>query len=350
MDERALTSLLSPVAFLSERRNPHVRSSSLLRLPVDCYDQHRFDEAELKAEAVMRLQRYEVLARLPLQVGVDARAGTTDMTISEVLENSGGCTVVLGRRRLFLMFRRQANGGALGERFNPQDLYALVNQRLGEAYLPDHNTDFHFNPFEGQQRLRVDTPRLAFVLKGDDGVVHRSGAEVDDWLRDAELWWIGVRDAGTFRAVLHETAFRLDDRERSGSRVPVDTNALAKLVIPDQPTREQAAELVRQVLHLSRGQNRWRSEDPQVDVLTRVGSENIEVLLQSLNTRDSASFYLVQAIERLAGEAQKPLILSHVRRHPELLQTVRSKGWMADLDPELAKSLRRSDRYGHYFE
>ena len=298
----------------------------------------------------MRLQRYAVLARLPLRAGEDARSGSTAMTISDVLKNSGGCTVVLGRRRLNLTFKRQGGGQGMMERFNPGDLYVLVNTRLGEAYLPDGNRDFDFNPFQAAQRLRVETPRLSFILKENDEGVLKPEAAIEDWLKDAELWWIGVQEAGSFRATLHEKPFQLDDQNESGERVPVNTNALAALELPAHPTREQAQDFVQQVYQISRRQQRWGSRDPQVSMLTRVGPENIEVLLQGLRPYRRMSFYLVQAIDQLAGPEHKELVLSYVKRQPELLLVVRNKSWLGDLDPQLAESLRKSDRYGSYFD
>lgn len=349
-DAGALSSLLAPIELVGERMTSYSRSGNLLRLPVDLYDQYRFDEAELKAEAVMQLQRYEVLARLPLRTGEEVRVGSTAMTISDVLKNSGGCTVVMGQRRLFLMFKREGGGAGMMERFSPKDIYALVNPRLGEAYLSDRDFDFNFNPFGASERLRVDTPRLAFQLKQGDSDVLKPEAEIEDWLQDAELWWIGVREAGTFRALLHEKPFQLDDRDGSGKRVPINTNALAALVIPDQPTREQAQELVQQIYQISRRQNRWGSHDPQIALLAKVGPGNMEVLLQSLRTCDRMSFYLERAIGQLADDTHKELILSYVKRNPSLVVVVKNKGWLADLDPAVAAPLRKSERYGSFFE
>ena len=62
------------------------------------------------------------------------------------------------------------------------------------------------------------------------------------------------------------------------------------------------------------------------------------------------SFYLIQAIDRLVNDENKALVLSYVKRHPDLLRVVKKKGWLGELDPGLVESLRKSDRYGSYFD
>lgn len=349
-DEAALADVLKPAQLVVESRSVYNRSGTLLRLPTDQYDQYRYDQGELTADVVMRLQRYEVLARLPLRAGEEVKQGTTAITISDVLKNDGGCTVVLGQRQLNLTFKRQGGGETMMERFNPRDLYVLVNPRLREAYLPERNTDFDFNPFQRSQRLSVLTPRVSFMLKENDDDVFKSKDAIEDWLGDAEVWWIGVQEAGTFRASLSEKPFQLDEQYGTSEKGYVDTNALAALQLTAAPTREQAQEFVRQIYQVSRRQQRWSDRDPQVELLVQVGSENLEVLLQGLRTYDRMSFYLVRAVDRLAGPEHKELVLSYVKRHPDLLQVVRNKGWLGDLDPALAESLRKSERYGSYFE
>lgn len=349
-DSAALADVLNPALLVAEGRTSYNRSGTLLSLPADLYDQRRYDQAELTAELVMRLQRYDVLARLPLRAGEEAESGTTALTISDVLKNDGGCTVVLGQRSLNLTFKRQGGGNIRMPQFNPRDVYALVNRRLEEAYLPERDFDFDFNPFRGSQRLVVSTPRLSFLLKENDADVFKSKEAIEDWLSDAEVWWIGVREAGSFRANLREKPFQLDEKYETTETGHVDTNALAALDIVASPSREQAHELVKQVYQISRRQRHWRGDDPQVAVLVRVGPENIEELLKGLREYPRMSFYLVQAIDQLANDENKALVLSYVKRHPDLLRVVQKKGWMGELDPALVEALRKSDRYGSYFD
>ncbi len=351
-EEEALEQVLAPALLVRANGSRHVTMSRLMKIKADLYDRYRLDEAELTGEAVMNLFRYDVVARLPLKVGAEARLGTTAMTISDILKNPGGCTVVLGERRFALKFKKQ--GGADGQadimdQLNPKAFYVLVNPRLGEAYLAENDHNYNFDPFRQGGRLKVDSPRHAFLLKEGDLEVFKSPEAVEGWLADAELWWINIVEAGSFTARLHEKPFRLDDRHGTDARSQVNSNELAAITLPEAPTKDQARAYIDAIARASRRQQIWRHDDPQMMMLKRVGPGHIDLLVESLRTQRNMEFYLIQAIQDLAGPEHKDLILASVRRYPELLRVLQKKQWMQDLDPALAELFKKSSRYDHYF-
>lgn len=352
IEQDALEQTLTPLRLISESRSRHSSYSRLIKIKADLFDQYRLDEAELKGEAEMNLFRYEIAARLPLQVGQGAQVGTTAMTISDILKNPGGCTVVLGERRFALKFKKQ-RGSEEGLDFmaqlNRKAFYVLVNQRLGEAYRAEDDDNLNFNPFRQSGRLEVDSPRHTFMLKENGLDVLRPPEDVRDWLRDAELWWINIVEAGSFTARLHENPFWLDDDRGSKTHRHANTNALAAITLPDTPTEDQVRGYIRQIARASERQNRRSSSDPQTKMLVRVGSANLHLLLESLRLYPELDFYLLQAIGDVAGPNDKERILAEVRHQPDLLQVVQKKKWMQDLDPYLAELFKKSDRYEHYF-
>lgn len=221
-DTEALESLLEPCKLVSRERSTGM--GTLMKLKADLYDEHRFEKADLTAQLAMNLFRYDVTAKLPLRAGEGAKEGTTAMTISDVLKNSGGCTVVLGEKRFSLKFKKQRGQGRYDyiPQMNAKSAYLLVNPRLQEAYLPERNADFDFDPISNASRLKVNSPRYSFILKEGGEDTLKTPEAIEDWLRDAELWWINVREAGSFSAEVRDPAFELNDRNHINTKVRSD--------------------------------------------------------------------------------------------------------------------------------
>ena len=351
-EEEALEQALEPVRLVQTQRTRYGSYSRLMRIKSDLYDRYRLDEAELTGEADMSLFRYDVAARLPLKVGEGAQVGTTAMTISDILKNPGGCTVVLGERRFALKFKKQGGTDDSADfmaQLNPKAFYVLVNTRRGEAYLAEDDRNFNFDPFRQGGRLKVDSPRHAFLLKEAGLDALRPPEDVQDWLSDAEIWWVNIVEAGSFTARLHEKPFWLDKDRSSEARRYVNTNALAAITLSASPDPDQVRDYIRRIARVSERQNHRSSRDPQVAMLVRVGSEHLDLLLESLRTHPELEFHLALAIGELTGPGDKERILAEVRNYPILLQVLQKKGWMQDLDPYLTELYKKSDRYDHYF-
>ena len=101
-------------------------------------------------------------------------------------------------------------------------------------------------------------------------------------------------------------------------------------------------EVVSQIAAASRGQTAFSFEDPQIEMLARVGAENLDVLL---NAPATLSFYVAEVAARYASDDTKALILDALRRHVELIGVVVQRGWVEDARAILIAGLREHRNY-----
>lgn len=122
----------------------------------------------------------------------------------------------------------------------------------------------------------------------------------------------------------------------------IDREALAAITLPDQPTVEQVRKYVESIIEVSRGQSRRSSNDPQINMLTRVGPEHLNILLEFQRREPSRSYSLRQAINRLAGPEHKKMILKVLQEDSWLIEAVITNGWIEEARPTLLKGLSAS--------
>jgi len=123
-----------------------------------------------------------------------------------------------------------------------------------------------------------------------------------------------------------------------------DLDALRRIELPDNPTREQVVDYVSAILMASRGQRGHSSSHPQIAMLKKIGPENLDVLLEKAS-EGGDNFYLYWAIKSLVGDEHKPKILNALLADPGLLKVVSSKGWMEDAREILIEGLRKKPDY-----
>lgn len=119
-----------------------------------------------------------------------------------------------------------------------------------------------------------------------------------------------------------------------------DVEALAKIQLPPNPTREQAAQYLRQVLKASQVQRTYSDADPQVEMIARVGREHLDVLLASDDMR-----YVPKAVESLVTDADKDRVIAALRRNVHLFPVVRRRGWERDAHAVLVEGMRGRTDY-----
>ncbi|MDP8235894.1 MAG: helix-hairpin-helix domain-containing protein [Candidatus Erginobacter occultus] len=118
--------------------------------------------------------------------------------------------------------------------------------------------------------------------------------------------------------------------------------ALAEITLPDQPTADQVRQYVKAIIEVSRDQRSRSGNDPQIDMLIRVGPEHLNILLEFLRREPSQSFYLEQVINRMAGPEHKEIILQVLLENSELIKAVVTNGWIEEARPTLLEGLRAS--------
>jgi len=125
----------------------------------------------------------------------------------------------------------------------------------------------------------------------------------------------------------------------------VDHEALSRIKLPENPTEAEVREYVSRILVASQDQQTFSSADPQVQMLTRVGPEHVDVLVRAAGWTPMAGIHIVPAIDRLAQPEHKDLILDALPRVPELVQVVLDQGWLEDARETLVAGLRHHPDY-----
>ena len=121
---------------------------------------------------------------------------------------------------------------------------------------------------------------------------------------------------------------------------------LGSILFPDDPTEDKVRRYIRDVITASPQQNMFTDSDPQVSMLTTVGTEYLPLLIEALGrTGGMNDYHLVRAIVDLADERSKALILDALPIHHELIQAVIRNGWEHDARDILVDELRSAHQY-----
>ena len=117
--------------------------------------------------------------------------------------------------------------------------------------------------------------------------------------------------------------------------------ALSRLTLPLNAAKEQVRDYVRDIMNISRKQERFSSEDPQIPMLALVGHDNMDVLLQPLTMEnDRSRTYIGYAMTALARDSDKAMILDALPRARELVAVVVARGWVDDAKKILIEGLK----------
>jgi len=113
--------------------------------------------------------------------------------------------------------------------------------------------------------------------------------------------------------------------------------ALGKITLPANPTREQTAEYIQKIVNISRGQQSFSSNDPQITMLERVGNKNIDLLLKYYY---NSTFYIYNAIQNMVTKDDKELILNALKEKHSLIGIVLRMGWEEDAKSLIVQGLK----------
>jgi hypothetical protein len=125
-----------------------------------------------------------------------------------------------------------------------------------------------------------------------------------------------------------------------------DIRKLAKIKLPNLADPDQVKKYILDILDASQGQNSWSDRDPQVAMLTRLGSENVPALVEALSLAGNmTSYHLEHAITVLADDSSKPLILAALPIHHDLVDVVVQRGWEQEAKPTLLTELENPGQH-----
>ena len=126
-----------------------------------------------------------------------------------------------------------------------------------------------------------------------------------------------------------------------------DAGKLKAIDLPQNPTRAQAKAFVDEIFDVSRRQNVFSSDDPQIDLLARVGRDHLDVLFEAAEDGDGfgsgRDMYLPLAIKRLVGPGDADRVIAALPQMPALAGIVAENGWAVQAKPQLLELLGEGD-------
>ncbi|MCP3967909.1 MAG: hypothetical protein GY750_19465 [Lentisphaerae bacterium] len=116
--------------------------------------------------------------------------------------------------------------------------------------------------------------------------------------------------------------------------------ALRKIKLPSNPNRNQVREYIDKIIKVSNSQNCYSSQDPQVVMLEKIGSENVDLLINHAN-----NFYVQYALPRIVTEKNKAQILEALKVYPNLITCVTKNNWTKDAKNIIFERLKNAKGY-----
>jgi hypothetical protein len=117
--------------------------------------------------------------------------------------------------------------------------------------------------------------------------------------------------------------------------------SFAYIVLPQNATKAQVMEYIDSILAASQNRNSYLKTDPQIGMLCRVGSQNLDALIAA---ESGKAFGLVRYLDwtvlRLARPEDKKLILRALPEHTGLVDVVVKYGWQAEVHDILIAGLK----------
>ena len=174
------------------------------------FSRHGKEPGEYSADFVFRVDRYQIVCRLPLRPGARYDNGSEHVVITDVLRQSEGCTVIL----------RESNVNVLLEpRMRPTTRYVFANPGANEAALarefPLQTSALHAALWDvttepGTARLMIRYLELRFP---EERLARKELPPINEtWLSQGQLVRIDASYAGRFSKSLQVPGFRMDTR------------------------------------------------------------------------------------------------------------------------------------------
>jgi len=111
-----------------------------------------------------------------------------------------------------------------------------------------------------------------------------------------------------------------------------DIEVLSEIKFPEEPTKENLYNYVLEVIRTSKDQNCFKPDDLQIEMIMKIGNENLDVLAEGIVSGGIGDNYHVsQAFAKLATEKDKELVIKSLSSCPELIEHVIKYGWERDV-------------------
>jgi hypothetical protein len=158
-----------------------------------------------------------------------------------------------------------------------------------------------------------------------------------------KIWWLQRLRGHEPRASSSGTAVHRFAVGADGSIEPAteQDEELRRLRLPDDPSVDDARDYVSRIIIAVQGRGVFGDQDPEVDMLERIGPRHAAVLIEPLVYLEhfNGSNYVVEALQRIVQEGHKTLILQFLPLSQDLVDVLVAKGWTRDAAPTLLKVL-----------
>ncbi len=131
------------------------------------------------------------------------------------------------------------------------------------------------------------------------------------------------------------------DKQKS---VP-DMDMLLRVKLPPNPSRSEIINYINIIYTLSRNQKSYLDSDPQVGMLTKVGRDNVDLILQASKPGVQWTKYGIEAINILVDDKDRNLILENLESNYALSKVVFKKGWCKEAEHILSDMISASSGY-----
>ena len=341
---RAIEAALGDVTLLNPGMT-HGPFLQLFRIDAATFNAHASEPLAFSAEVTVTASKCVVTGELPLAKGARLRKGSAGLVITDVLKQPLGVDVTLREKKVRLLF---AAGDDPLETFglrSPKVIYVLLNRKRREAVQAKQN--LNFLSMMSRDILVSQPLNLSFGPDSQHGTQDDQVFPLPaDWLADAVLVRLEIAPGIEVTKPLASDHLRMDGKspQTAAAREPETTlESLEKITLPADPTREQVAAYIDAIVEASHHQRTFHDSDPQIEMLTRIGASNTDLLIEKART--SHNWYLLRAIVKLAGEEEKGRILGLLPENPDLIEVVTARHWEADAKDILVTGLAQ-DGFG----
>ncbi len=120
---------------------------------------------------------------------------------------------------------------------------------------------------------------------------------------------------------------------------------LDDIKLPANPTIDQVNVYLDEIMATCVGKNSFSSNDKEIDMIKKIGSKHVPLLIDRLNQRrHSGSFYIKYALESMVDNSHKELIISKLEDVQSLADVVYNRGWQEDAREILLRVLKQRKR------
>lgn len=313
-----------------------IRVSSLFTIDGDLFRKFTGTPLKFAADIDFAAQRY-IASELPLVRGSRYDNGSLHEMITDVLLETGGVEVIIEQRRIQLLFDRSEAPANPAPFLRQGDaVYVLLNKRRNQAVLPMQQ--IRFNPLPQVGKLVKRTIRLPFGPEPNllTPIMDK------EWVAGAVLVRLQRAPLADFSKPLVVDNFKFEGTNRSGAEAQPVGHSITDMKLAERPTKAQVRDYIEAIMVASQRRSAYRIDDPQVEMLCKVGKENVDELMAADDRmgRARGSVYLDEAIEKLARPEDKALVLKALASHPRLVTLVVKYQWKAEAHATLLAGLK----------